>query len=151
MTTLAKLPNDIPAVNPTTFRIRWVARIWSLLLLAIALILVGRNIFAPAPEATQFAEGDNLIPVSLLISVLGLLIAWRWEGLGAAINLGFFFANYLINWIYHHDILNFGLVFALSPVILPGILFLVAWLRVRKERGGIRIHSTNLREFTGIY
>ena len=43
---------------------------------------------------------ENLIPLTLILSALGLGIAWRWEGLGGVINIGFYLASVVVHfWI----------------------------------------------------
>jgi len=41
----------------------------------------------------DYLPAENLIPLTLILSVLGLGIAWRWDGLGGVTNIGFFLAN----------------------------------------------------------
>jgi len=73
---------------------------------------------------------ENLIPLTLVLSVSGLGIAWRWEGLGGAINVGFYLANLAV---HHWMISRRPYPWVLAPIIAtPGILFLVCWWRSRE-------------------
>ena len=107
--------------------IRGVARVWSILVFLLALLLVigTRN----APPATMLLHGpfDFLIPLSLLVSLIGLGIAWRWEGWGALINLLFYLAIVPLYGLLQREWIHFSIMVGLSPVILPGVLFAVAW------------------------
>lgn len=126
------------APNPSTqsriaAQIRGVARVWSVLVFLLALILVIGTRFAPAASPVN-APLDILIPLSLLVSMIGLVIAWRWEGWGSLINITFYLAIVPIYWLLHQEWLHFSILVALSPVILPGVLFSVAWLLDRKNK-----------------
>jgi len=76
--------------------LRWVARIWSLVIIGIALLFLFGYTWnwVTTGKADPYAVEDyppveNLIPITLGLSVLGLGIAWRWEGLGGAITIVF--------------------------------------------------------------
>ena len=122
--------------------LRVIARIWSILIIGIALIFAvsyGWN-WVTTGTADPYAVEDyppveNLIPITLGLSVLGLGIAWRWEGLGGALAIVSHLATLAV---------LFGL---LSPrpypypltiaITTPGILFLVLWwLSDDSGRGG---------------
>ena len=114
-------------------RIRGVARIWSMLVWLLALILVigTRNI--PSSSSLANAPLDILIPISLLISLIGLGIAWRWEGWGILINLVFYLAILPIYWLLHGEWIHLSIMVGLSPVILPGVLFALSWILSKKQ------------------
>ena len=114
-------------------RIRGVARIWSTLVWLLALILVFGTRNSSANSTLVNTPLDILIPISLLISLIGLGIAWHWEGWGILINFGFFLAILPIYWLLHQEWIHVSILVGLSPVILPGMLFGVAWLLSKKE------------------
>ena len=121
-------------ISQVAQRIRGVARVWSILVFILALILVIGTQFAP-PTSVQVNDPlESLIPVSLLISMIGLAIAWRWEAWGALINIVFYLLVMPLYWVLHQEWLHFSIMVALSPVILPGILFAVAWYLSRSEQ-----------------
>ena len=81
---------------------------------------------------------ENLPPLFGLLSVLGLGIAWRWEGLGGAITVVFNLAALpvlLIHWPITRDFPRY----LVAPygtwmiVVIPGILFLMCWWRSKKR------------------
>lgn len=123
----------------TTKMIRWIARIWGAVLIGITLIILagyGMNWVrtgTPDPHAAaDYPPSENLIPLTLVLSVLGVGIAWRWEGLGGAINVAFYLANLAVHhWILSPRPYPYVLAIIITP---PGILFLACWWRSRKSR-----------------
>lgn len=79
------------AKRPVT-SIRWIARIWSIVIIGGTLMMIIGFAVTPEPIEEDYHAGGNLMLLTLFLSVLGLGIAWRWEGLGGAINIGFFLA-----------------------------------------------------------
>ena len=113
--------------------LRGVARVWSVLVFILAVILVIGTRFEPPGNITSNAAFDSLIPLSLLVSMLGLAIAWRWENWGVLINILFYLAVVPLYWILHREWIHISIMVALSPIILPGVLFAAAWFLSRKE------------------
>lgn len=109
----------------------WTARIWGLLILVITILAIIGHIIAPDTEPGTYPPAENLIPVSIVISVLGLAVAWKWKLAGALINIGFFSLNLLIYWLIQGHFLPFPVILVLSPIYIPGILFLVCWFLTR--------------------
>ena len=126
------------APNPSTqskiaLQIRKVARVWSVLVFVLAIILIIGTRFRPTTDQGN-TPLDILIPISLMFSMVGLVIAWRWEGWGSLINILFYLAVVPLYWLLHQEWLHLSILVALSPVILPGVLFAVAWFLDRKEK-----------------
>ena len=118
-----------PNRNQIAARLRSMAKIWSLLLFALAIIVIVR----PRSEGvTANTPIDSLIPIALLISMIGLAVAWRKEAAGVAINIGAYLAVVPLHGLIHGEWIHFSLMIGLSPVILPGVIFGVAWLLDRK-------------------
>ncbi len=115
-----------------TRRMRRVARIWSVVIIGITLVMTIAHIVAPESGATDYPPIENLLPVLMLLSVLGLAVAWRWEGLGGAMNVGFFVANLVLYWIIRGKFFPPGALLILSPVVVPGVLFLACWRRMKR-------------------
>jgi hypothetical protein len=113
-------------------RIRGVARIWSILVWLLALILVIGTRSLPSSSSLVNAPLDILIPISLLISLVGLGIAWRWEGWGILINFTCYFAILPIYWLLHQEWIHISIMVGLSPVILPGVLYAFSWILSKK-------------------
>ena len=123
--------------------IRWIARIWSSPIIVYALIMLTGYAWnwVTIGKADPYAvEGYPLVealpPILMFLSVLGLGIAWRWEGLGGAITLVFQLAALIVLLIQRpitDDFSRSAIPYLMSMVIaIPGILFLVYWLRSRR-------------------
>jgi len=120
-------PRRIKAINTLC----WTARIWGLLILVITMLAIISHIIAPDTESGNYPPAENLIPVSIVISVLGLAVAWKWKLAGALINIGFFCLNLLIYWLIQGHFLPIPVILVLSPIYIPGILFVVCWFLTR--------------------
>lgn len=101
---------------------RWIARIWGLAAFTIALLIA----ISPDPYATEPVPLKDWFILSLWgIAILGLIIAWRWERLGAWITIVTMAVRELLYVILNHEWgIYFLLVWAL--VIPPAILYLIA-------------------------
>jgi hypothetical protein len=113
----------------TTRRIRRIARILSIILAGITLLIILANVFTTDPYEVDYPPVENLMPLSMVLSVVSLALAWRWEGVGGMLNIIFFLANLVIFQIVRGEFLPLGVIALLSPVIVPGILFLMCWRR----------------------
>ncbi len=117
-----KHSNSLPKV------IRWIARIWSLLALADAFVLV-------------FSMGSDQVlkdwPILALwgLAIVGLLIAWQYEVFGASIALVLVVVHDLLYLLLKGTWLK-GFMIMWAFIIPPAILFLVAWQldRMRKAK-----------------
>jgi hypothetical protein len=135
--------NDV--ADRTTRWMRRIARIWALVIIAIALLILIGNVWSwlttgdGDPNAVEdYPPIENLPPLFALLSVVGLGIAWRWEGLGGAIAVVFSLATLpvlLIHWPIAHDFARY----LLAPygtwmmITIPGILFLICWWRSKGQ------------------
>ena len=109
--------------------LRWVARIWSLFILIFALVII----FSPDPYATgEPISTSEFILLGLLgVSVLGLMIAWLRERLGALIAIGTMLVREVIFIIVEGRwYVNF-LLFWLA-ILPPAVMYWFAWRMERK-------------------
>jgi hypothetical protein len=106
-----------------------IARISSVVILGITLLMVIGHLVVPEPIEADYPPIENLLPVIMCLSVLGLGIAWRWEGLGGAISVGFFLAHLAMYWAIRQRFFPFRALVIFSPVPITGILFLICWWR----------------------
>ncbi len=111
--------------------LRWFARIWSGLVFVVALLIM----VAPDPYVVEPVPlGDRIQLGFYGLAILGLLSAWRWEGLGGAVAIagvvgsGVAFAMFSGYWFP-------GLLIPAFLIALPGALFLVCWRLSRGMRG----------------
>lgn len=104
----------------------WVARIWSALVIAITVvILVSHLIFPEEGDAVSIPWYEFLMPLSMLVSVAGLALAWRRQVLGSGICIGFALLNLVIYIIVGGPQPWYVLGLVVLPVILPAFLFLL--------------------------
>jgi hypothetical protein len=74
--------NDLSVSLRIVAFIRWIARIWSILIFVIALMII----VVPDPNVVEPVPLTDWIELGFYgVAILGLLVAWRWEGLGGAI------------------------------------------------------------------
>lgn len=108
-------------------RVRKIARIWSGVIIGLGLVtLVSEIIEAQTVELDPYPWFENLIPVTLFLSIVGLGIAWKYEGIGGAMVVGFAIANLLL-YIATGRTQVGAVIMILTPVVIPGLLFLACW------------------------
>jgi len=110
--------------------LRWIARAWSLFALALALLIV----LSPDPHAVNPIQPREVFMLSLWgVAILGLLLAWRWERLGALLTIIIMPIRELVFIaIYREWTVNFLLIWAL--VIPPAVMYLLAWYNDKKQQ-----------------
>ncbi len=71
------MPMSILSINPRIVTIiRWMARVWSILIFATALLII----VVPDPNVVQPVPLTDWIELSFYwVSILGLLLAWHWK------------------------------------------------------------------------
>jgi hypothetical protein len=131
--------------NRVTKWIRWIARVWSFPIIVCALLmLVGYawnwvTTGVADPYAVEdYPPIEALPPILMFLSVLGLGIAWRWEGLGGAIAVVFNLAGLpvlLIHWpiaegFPRYLVAPYGVWMMIA---IPGVLFLMCWWRSKRR------------------
>ncbi|WP_069650096.1 DUF7670 domain-containing protein [Caloranaerobacter ferrireducens] len=126
-------------------QIRKIARIWSLLLIVFVLLILGSYAWnwittgKADPHAVEdYPPIENLPPLLEFLGVLGLAIAWRWEGLGgiiAVISCLAVLPMLLIHWPIIHNFPRY----LIAPygtwliIMIPGILFLICWRQSKRK------------------
>ncbi|NQV17180.1 MAG: hypothetical protein HQ534_01355 [Armatimonadetes bacterium] len=121
--------NDVKR-NKAAITIKWIARIWSILSLAFLLIFFGGHIFSSGgKEVFTFKDVFQFVffPIGLTI---GLIIAWKREGLGGIIAIASIIGFHL-QMLVTHGKPDFGIFFELLTA--PGILFILYWILSRKR------------------
>lgn len=132
--------------NGVTKWIRWIARIWGGLVLAVALLYLVAYAWswvttgdADPHTVPDYPPIENLPPVLMLVGALALGIAWRWEGVGGAITVVSQLVALpvlLIHWpigegFPRYLVAPYGLALVIA---IPGALFLVCWWRSRERK-----------------
>ena len=130
-----------PAEAPKWLRL--VARIWSAPVILVTFFIAIGNIWswlsnAPAdPYAVEKATFvETLPPTLMLLSAIGLALAWRWEKFGGVLSLIFtvgVFVALLLERGISGDISYILVPYLLALIILvPGILFTIYGFRKKK-------------------
>jgi hypothetical protein len=113
------------SVDRSMVWLRRVARISSGLIIGITLVVLVGHIIEPEPVEVDYPPIENLLPVIMCLSVLGLGIAWRWEGLGGGISVVFFLIHLVVYWAIRQRFFPLRALLIFSPVPVTGILFLI--------------------------
>ena len=103
--------------------LRWTARIWSLLATVFAMVVA----LSPDPYAVNPITAREIFMLSLwLVAMLGLLLAWRFERLGALITVIIMPLREVLYFLFYREwTINFLLIWAL--VMPPAAMYLLAW------------------------
>lgn len=100
--------------------VRWSARIVSgLVVLFYGFFLVAHLVGDEGRPSRPLVWGDYVILTTLVVSLLGLLLAWKWELAGAAVTLLAILVCALVNWKV--------LIFPGTLIPISAALFLLAW------------------------
>jgi hypothetical protein len=113
--------------------LRWMATVWSILAVGVVLVFaIGEGL-----NLSRFTGHELVLFIFFPVGVcLGLVLAWRWEGLGGGIAVGSMAAFYLVERLTSA---SFPRGFAFAALAAPGFLFLLSWLwaRLTTKHGGI--------------
>ena len=105
--------------------ILWIARISSLGSIAFLLFMVGGHLFGSEPSSGTPTFGEmialSFFPLGVII---GLITAWKWDGLGGMIAVGSIIGFHLTMFMLHEKPSFDPLIDALAA---PGLLFLLSW------------------------
>jgi hypothetical protein len=117
-------------VSPTKSKaliFRRIARVWSLLSIAFVLMTFIGELFDPSGPAPTSVEwvGLAFFPIGV---VIGLILAWRWEGIGGATAVLSLLAFYIWDLIRSGDLPGGPFFFLVAA---PGFLFLANWYSSR--------------------
>ena len=105
--------------------LRWIARIWSIVSIAFVSFFVIAHIIGSEGFGTlnSLSEVVQFLCFPSGISI-GMILAWKWEGLGGFITTGSIIAFHVIRPDLIFDA-------GIDGLAAPGILFLVCWLLSR--------------------
>ena len=96
---------------------RWTARAVGTAILALVVaIAIGEGVPNPLAQPVEV----NLLSVAMLTMMTGLIIAWKWEGVGGLLILGGFGFFAAVN----HGI-RLNVVF--GPLLATGLMYLACW------------------------
>lgn len=107
-----------------TVAIRWTARIWTIMTIAVVVLLsLGEGVH---PTGLAETVGLLLYPVGIC---LGLVLAWWKEGVGGMITVASLLAFYIL---YATTTGRLPQGWAWLLLALPGFLFVWCWSRARR-------------------
>ena len=107
--------------------VRWSARILSgLIVLFFGFFLVAHLVGDQGRPSRPLVSSDYVILGTLVVSLVGLLLAWKWELAGAAVALIAILVCAVVNWRV--------LVFPGALIPLASVLYIVAWWLSRASR-----------------
>jgi hypothetical protein len=110
--------------------IRWIARMWGSAIVALVVLFAVMHAVSPdaPPPTTSEWVGLAFFPMGVCA---GLVLAWRWEGLGGGISVGSYAAFYAWMFVSGGGFPS-GPYFSLAAV--PGALFVLCRLLSRDGR-----------------
>jgi hypothetical protein len=103
--------------------IRWTARILSALVIVFVLFFLLADIFGPEGTWSGTLSSKDAIAFAFfpLGSIIGLALAWKWEGLGGLVAVLSIVALVIVRPGLLSNPLLIGIV------VVPGLLFIVCW------------------------
>jgi hypothetical protein len=100
--------------------VRWVARVLSVPILLFWGWFLVAHLFGDAGRPSRpLVWGDYAILTAVVASLVGLVVAWKWELPGAALALAAVAAGASLNWRM--------LIFPGAPVLVAAVMFLTGW------------------------
>ena len=110
--------------------IRWIARIWSIpSITALLLPYFVEGLYWLGATSIREVIGH----ICFFAVLVGLILAWRWEGLGGGLTVTGIVVFYVTWWL--HGKWPRGPFFVL--IAAPGFLFLLYWLLARRLQESI--------------
>ena len=113
----SSFPSSLPIAG-----LRWVARLLALALAGLIVAMAIGEGFNP----TKLKARELALTIPFFVMWLGLLVGWRWEGLGGLLVVAGVAGFYLL----HFAVTGFGNLprgWVFPSLALPGILFLACW------------------------
>ena len=118
--------NNSKEKNRTVAILRWIARITGLVFAVFWLLMFIGETLSSTEGANPIAIRDLIGLIAVFFYLIGLIIAWKWEGLGGIAAIVF--------------VVVFALAMPDAPIpiyviiSMPGILFIACWLMSRSPK-----------------
>ncbi len=102
---------------------RWTARIiGTSILLIILAIAIGEGIHDGPLNFAELPLSDKFGFLTMFGMCLGLVVGWKWEGIGSALIL----SNFVLFWISQQMTPRINIAF--GALLVSGILYFIVWL-----------------------
>jgi peptidoglycan/LPS O-acetylase OafA/YrhL len=112
--------------------LRWIARIWSILVLLFLVVMFAGSILFPEDGSGEWQTVEIIAAFFFPIGVMvGLIYAWKNELLGGLATVASFIIFSILILIPRGALFRGGPVFLL--VTMPGVLFVITGLLSRKK------------------
>ena len=112
-------------------KLRVITKVISVPILLFSFLMVIGHIIFPDTESGTYPPIENLLPVLMLVSVLGLALAWWREGPGGVVSVIFFIIHLYAYWRIRGKFFPANMLVVFSPLLIDGILFII--LSLQKE------------------
>lgn len=112
--------------------VRWFARLISVMLLALVIMLAFGEGF---PSPFTLTSVEFILFAALIIMLAGFLVAWKNEGWGGMLILLGFLLFFITNYAGSNSF-KLGIFFILFP--LTGAMFLFCWLSCKRSATGTK-------------
>ena len=121
--------NSVASVsNRSVIVIRWLARIIGTLSVAVFLFLFVAECVVKG--RIDIESNRILMTIFAFLAFIGLIIAWKWEGIGSAMALGALIA---FNILAPASVGRAALFVVTGLYGLPALLFVFCWWQTRKQ------------------
>lgn len=113
--------------------LRWIARIISILATATWMTIMLTNVLCEVVVGCITVTWETGFLVFLVAaSVLSVIIAWRWEGIGGLVMVLWGFVLAIIAYVTSRPYQIFSMLVTGVPFMIAGSLFLASWWRSHK-------------------
>jgi hypothetical protein len=109
--------------------LRWTARLLALMLASLVLLMAIGEGFNPG----RLTTAELILTVPFFVVWIGLLLGWRWEGIGGILVVAGVAGFYLIHFA-QTGFGRFPMGWVFPMMAAPGVLFLVCWWLRRQRR-----------------
>ena len=107
--------------------VRWSARLLSVVILLFWGFLLVAHLFGEAGRASRpLTSADYILLAVMILSLVGLLLSWKWEFNGAVMTLVAVLIGAIVNWRV--------LIFPGTLIPVAAVLFVASWWLARATR-----------------
>ena len=123
------MKEPIKALPSYVITLRWIARIMGTTLVSFFLLFFVAELFRDGGVPNLHNPYQIIAFTSFFIAQIGILLAWRWEGMGGFLALTGMVLFVVFQYLWDK---NPKIVFMFLIWIIPIIMFLYYWIRSKK-------------------